>query len=144
MELAATLALAVARVSFASALLSHPECVLCWWGLTVDLTALVGSPIHLQRLLPDLRQGLRIEVIELHQFQRLFLFLFFPPPADPNIAHTRRVVLELVGARLIRVELLGHQNLLVTVNGSAGLLAHLVDSGAVCKIDRRRRVPLGV
>src|SRR5215207_3092670 len=144
MELAATLALAVARVSFASALLSHPECVLCRWGLTVRLTALVGAPIHFQRLLPDLRQGLRIEGIDLHQFQRLFLFLFGTSPADPNIAHIRRVVLELGGARLIRVELLGHQNVLVALNGSAGLLVRLVDPGAVIKIYRRRREPLGV
>src|SRR5215213_10810121 len=75
------------RVSFVSELLSHPKRVLCWWGLTVHFTALVGPPIHLQRLLPDLRQGLRIEVIEINQLQGLFLFLFFTPPADPNIAH---------------------------------------------------------
>src|SRR5215213_9621074 len=86
MELAATLALAVARVSFASGLLSHPECVLCWWGLTVRLTALVGPPIHFQRLPPDLRQSLRAEVLVVHQFQGLFLFLFFSPPADLTIA----------------------------------------------------------
>ena len=47
MELAATLALAVARGKLVSALLSHPECVLCLGRLTVHFTALVGSPIHL-------------------------------------------------------------------------------------------------
>src|SRR5829696_3564081 len=71
-----------------SELLSHPKRVLCWWRLTVHFTAaLVGPPIHFPCLPPNLRHGLRAEVIELNQFQGLFLFLFFTPPADPNIAH---------------------------------------------------------
>jgi hypothetical protein len=117
---------------------------LCRWRLTVHFTALVGALIHFQRVPPDLRQSLLAEVLVVHQFQRLFLFLFFTPPADPNIAHTRRVVLELVGARLVRIELVGHQNVLVAVNGNTGLLIRLVDPGAISKLDRRRRVPLGV
>ena len=117
----------------------------CRWRVTVHLTAaLVGPPIHFQRVPPDLRQGLRAEVLVVRQLQLLFLFLFFTPPADPNIAHARRLVLELVGARLVRIELLGHQNVLVAVNGNTGLLIRLVDPGAISKLDRRRRVPLGV
>src|SRR5215211_5898712 len=124
--------------------ISSLACALCRWRLTVHFTALVGALIHFQRVPPDLRQSLLAEVLVVHQFQLLFLFLFFTPPADPNIAHTRRVVLELVGARLVRIELLGHQNVLVAVNGNTGLLIRLVDPGAISKLDRRRRVPLGV
>ncbi len=72
------------------------------------------------------------------------LFLLLAPPADPNIAHALRVVLELEGSLNARLELLGDQDVLVAVNGNTGLLAHLVDPGAVVPSDRRRRVPLGI
>src|SRR5215212_3044952 len=74
-------------VRFASVLLTLPERVLCPLRLTVHLTALVGALIHFHRVPPDFSQVLRAEVIEVYQFQRLFLFLFFTPPADSNIAH---------------------------------------------------------
>ena len=72
------------------------------------------------------------------------LVLFLTTPTDSTITHPRRIVLELVDAWYAGLELLGHQYILVAINGNADLLAHLVDAGAVIPIERRRRVPLGV
>src|SRR5215208_2472513 len=79
-----------------------------------------------------------------HQRQALPLFLLGTPPADPNFAHPRGVVLELEGSRFGPLELLDHQDILVAINGNAGPLAHLVDPGVVVPTDRSGREPLAV
>src|SRR5215210_4092197 len=117
---------------------------LCRWGITVNLTALVGALIQFQRLPAGIRQGLRAQLLAFHQRQRLFLFLPGTPPADPNKTHLGCVVLEVEDARLTLLELLDHQDVLVALDGNTGFLVLLVDPGAVLELDRRRREPLGV
>src|SRR5687767_9102564 len=82
-----------------------------WLRLPVVILDLVGMLFQFERVRTGLCQGFWAEAHVFDQVKALFLLFLWPPPADSNIAHPGRVVLELVGPRLVPLELFDHEHL---------------------------------
>ena len=97
--------------------------------------ARVAALFQLQRLRADLRQGLWTKLLVHDQLEGLLLERV-ASPADANVAHASRVVLQL-DVRLFPVELVHDQNVLIAARPHHLLLAGLVHLRSVGPIDCR-------
>src|SRR5512134_2483653 len=69
------------------------------------LADFIGALLQFQRRRADLRQGCRVELRKLNQFQG-FWILCFTAPTNADVTHPARIILLLEHARLVPIELI--------------------------------------
>src|SRR5437764_13872758 len=94
------------------------------WRVPVRLLAEpVRALLQRQRLRAGVRQGVRPELRDLDQLQRLLQFLSLPSPADWIIGHAEREVIEVIGVRLLPPGLGYNQYVIFVLRADTGLPA---------------------